>query len=193
MRRIIVLSIVICLVFVSGCESLRKAPTEPQKQIAFQAVLTARDVEAEGTSPGSPAAELLADATQTALTYTGVPANPKITDYPTTLAAAQSDAAARPTVDEVFESVEGGLSLFAELAILFGVGGAGFGGKKLLEWIALARAKNTALKEIIEGNEILKRKLRLSTTAGADTLFGESQNITQSPKTKVLVTELINS
>jgi len=177
-------------VFCCGCESLRFAPTEPQKKVAWQGHVTARNIETEGTDAHSPAARQQVQATQAALTYIGLPKDPVITDYATTVAQAQADAAQRPVIEDISEAAEQGLSLAAELAILFGVGGTGFGGKKVLDWIKLGREKNKALAEIIQGNELFKDQLK---TQNAPVLaeFKEAQNKTQkSPSTKRLVTEL---
>ena len=187
--QVIILFFLLCatlIVFSSGCESqLRFAPAEPQKKIALQAHLTARDIEAEGTDPHSPAAKQQVQATQVALAYTGLPKNPVIEDYPTTVAQAQSDVSQRPTAEQAFEAVEGGLSLAAELAILFGMGGAGFGGKKLIDWLKLAREKNKALQEIITGNELFIDNAE----PAAKNNFKQFQK-KQSLTTKRLVTEL---
>ncbi len=193
--QIIVLFSLLCgalLVFASGCESgMRLAPAEPQKKIALQAHLTARDIEASGTDAHSPAARQQVQATQVALAYTGLPKNPVIEDYSTTVAQAQANAAQRPTAEQAFEAVEGGLSLAVELAILFGVGGAGFGGKKVMDWLKLAREKNKALQEIVTGNELFQISAKNSGIDNAVTAFKEAQNAVQkSPATKRLVTEL---
>ena len=181
------------LLLSSGCQdSLRFAPGEPQKKIAWQAHITARDIEAGGTDAHSPAAKQQVEATAVSLKYIGLPSDPEIVDYATTAAQAQADAAKRPTAGDVFEQVEGGLSLAAELAILFGVGGAGFGGKKLLDWLKLAREKNKALQEIVQGNEFFKQNLSsLKLPDGVLKAFKDAQKAAQhSQPTKRLVTEL---
>ena len=187
-KTLFVVVILCSLCFISGCQdALRFAPSEPQKQIALQAHVTARDIEAEGTDAHSPAAKQQVQATQTALTYIGLPKNPQITDYVTTVAQAQVDAGQRPKFQDISEAAEGGLSLAAELAIIFGVGGVGFGGKKLVDWIKLAREKNQALQEIIAGNELFKKQLPETTLRA----FKKAQDKTQeTPSTKRLVTEL---
>jgi len=182
---------VICcvvLLLICGCsEQLRFAASESQKQIALQTHMTARAVNENGADPGSQAAEQLVDGTETALAYIGMPKSPDIEDYATTSQQARDDAVKRPVAEDVFEAAEQGLSLAAELAILFGVGGAGFGGKKLLDWLKLAREKNKALAEIVHGNELLKKSL----TDAQLQLFKKAQNDAQvTPSTKVLVTEL---
>jgi len=189
------LIIILCLcvfvaVFCCGCESLRFAPTEPQKKIAWQGHVTARNIEAEGADAHSPAARQQVQATQTALTYIGLPKDPVITDYATTVAQARADAVRRPALEDISEAAEQGLSLAAELAILFGVGGLGFGGKKLADWLKLAREKNKALAEIIQGNELFKDQLKTENIP-VITAFKDAQNKAQkTPSTKRLVTEL---
>ncbi len=196
MRKTAIIIICIFLLFIcfllilSGCESIRRAPTQDQKQIALNTYQAASAIEARGTDPQSPAAKQVVEGSTVALTYTGLPANPVIDDYPTTLGLASSDAAARPTIDEVLGSVEGGLSLAAELAILFGVGGAGVAGTKVAKWIKVARQKNQALKEIISGNEQFKHWLDTQTSNTMWASFKDIQKKSQSASTATLVTEL---
>lgn len=193
-KPLLIILLIAALLVIAGCQAgnpLRLAPSESQKQVALQASITARDVERQGTDPHSPAASQLAKATQVALSYTGLPRNPLIEDYDTTVAQAQQDASQRPTPGQVFEQIEGGLSLTAELAILFGFGGAGFGGKKVLDWLKLAREKNKALQEIVTGNELLKQNLTVLKIPDAVKAFKDAQTTAQkSPATKRLVTEL---
>ncbi len=147
---IIVLCLTSCvLCLCSGCESLRLAPGQEQKQIAFDAHLTARHVAEQGAMPGSPETKRLVSGTRTNLSYIGVPANPLIEDYIATLAKAEVDARKRPDANDVFSVAGEGLSLATQLAILFGFGGTTFGGKKVLDWITIARNKSKALEQIV--------------------------------------------
>ncbi len=190
---ILILSISVLLLLSCGCEEhLRFAPSESQKKLAWQSHITARDIEASGTDAHSPAAKQQVESTVVSLKYIGLPKDPVIVDYATTAAQAQADAAKRPAAGDVLEQVEGGLSLAAELAILFGVGSAGFGGKRLLDWLKLAREKNKALKEIVQGNEFFKQNLSsLKLPVGVLKAFKNAQNAAQqSQPTKRLVTEL---
>jgi hypothetical protein len=175
----------------TGCSNspLRFAPSEAQKQTAFTAYQDALAVNASGAEPGSEPAGRLVAGTAAALAYTGIPADPEVVDYPAVAAQDQADAAKRPTAGDVFDSIDEGLSLGMELAILFGAGGVGFGGKKVLDWIRLAREKNTALKEIVQGNEIFKLFNGPDDPHEAVTNFKTAQ-ARQSPATRRLVTEL---
>ena len=172
----------------TGCNGLRFAPTESQKQIAFtthQAARTAADL---GLEPGCVAAKQLVSGTAASLAYSGMPASPEIADYDATASAAAADATRRPTADDVFEAAEGGLSLAAELALLFGAGGVGLGGKKLIDWIALAQKKSKALKEVVQGNELLTQYLSDQGKTAELTTFKRAQTSVQSPQTELLVT-----
>ncbi len=176
-------AILVAVVILIGCDGLRLAASEAQKKIAFQGAATARAVEAEGTEPFSAAATQLVDATAVSLSYVGLPVNPEIRNYATTVAKAGQDAARRPDLVDVIASADGYFGLVGDLAILFGLGGVGFGGKKLLDWIALARRKAKALQEIIDGNEIFKAE------AGGKAVgvFRESHIKKQSKSTAQLV------
>jgi len=177
--------IVLCLVAVfalgfAGCtDALRFAPSEPQKQSAELTYLLAAKVNAEGAMPASPATVQLVEGTRAATAYIGRPAIPPDPEQFDTLAStANTDALARP---DLFTVADEGLSLAAELAILFGVGGCGFGGKKVIEWLMLAKQKSAALKEIIAANELFKQK------SAEQELFKQAQNAVQSVDTKKLV------
>ena len=179
---IVMLLIVACL-SLCGCDNLRITPTEPQKQIAYQAVVTAREVEAVGTDAHSPAAQQLADATAVSLAYTGLPADPVIVDYPTTLASAGQNAARRPTPDEIWSEADGWIDLGIAIAGLFG-GGAGIAATQFL---VKARQKSRALREVVAGNEKLKDWLRVNGKAVELDAFYDLQNISQNGKTEAIV------
>ena len=184
--------------FCTGCgDKLRFAPAEEQKQVAFHTYQTALAVEASGTDAASPASRQLVGGTATALAYTGMPADPCIVDYPATVATASVQAQQRPTTADVIEQAAAdadvGLSLAAQLALLFGVGASGVGGKKILDWIALAREKSAALSQIVKGNELFKQKVATGgalTTPQVVEAFKEAQTHAQKPATEILVKEI---
>ena len=171
----------------SGCESLRFAPNQAQKKIALQGHLTARTIEARGTSPHSPAAAQQVQATQAALTYIGLPKDPAITDYDTTLAGARTDAARRPDVNDVFTAVEGGLSIAEQLAALFGFGGVAVGGRSLVKWISLLRSKSKGMEQIVGGNELLVKWLKANGRFDELEAFKYFQQFSQKGRTPELV------
>jgi len=171
----------------TGCDSLRFAPTEPQKQIALKTHLNARAVADAGTEPGSPAAIQVVEGTAASLGYTGMPANPDIIDYESTLTAAQTDAVKRPAVDDVFNEIDSGLGLLGDLAILFGFGGTIWGGKKIIDWISISKQKSQALKEVIKSNELLKDIARCDDNKDFEPVFKNTNNAIQSPATKQII------
>ena len=180
---VIVMLIVAAAISFCGCSELRKAPTEPQKQIAYQAVVTARNVEAAGTDPRSPAATQLVDATAVSLAYTGLPDNPTIQHYPTTLAAAGQDAARRPTPDEIWSGADGWIDLGIAVLGIFG-GGAGIAATQFL---VKTRQKSKALREVVAGNERLKDWLRVNGSDAELNMFYDLQNVSQNGKTEAIV------
>jgi len=184
---IVVILIAACLLC-TGCQSLRFAPTEAQKETAELTDGLAGKINTGGTAPGSEASEKLCDGTRAAALYMGRPKVPADPDrFDTVVARANVDAAARPSANDVFDAADKGLSLAAELAILFGVGGAGVAGKKLIDWVALARTKGKALSEIIRGNELLKEYLEINNKPAEIEAFKEFQSQVQNGKTPELV------
>jgi hypothetical protein len=175
-----------CLIF-SGCGNLRFGPSESQKQLAFTTYKNAAEVAKLGAEAASPATRQIVEGTAAALAYTGMPKAPEVEDYPAALEQAQADAVKRPKSADVFDAAEGGLSLAAELAILLGAGGAGIGGKKVIDWIALARNKSNALREVVEGNELLKEYLKVNGKDGELDAFKEFQGQKQTADTAKLV------
>jgi len=186
----IVSTLVICLSVLpfSGCSTgLRFAPSDAQKQIAFDAHIKARAANLNGAVPQSDLTRKLVDETEASLQYIGMPASPRIDDYDAAIAQAKADAVKRPDPNDVFSAADAGLSLAAQLAIALGLGGTGVGGKKLLDWIALARQKGRAFEEIVKGNELLKRYLTdMNDTAALDA-FKKSQSAVQEGTTPELV------
>lgn len=193
-RTTLLLSTVICLLSIglfTGCEPLRFAPTENQKITAELTYNLAQKVNTEGTASESPVTKKLCEGTRAAVLYIGRPKEPPaIEQFDTVAVSAQTDAIRRPEANDIFDTVEGGLSLAAQLAILFGMGGFGFGGKKLLDWLSLARKSSNALKEIVKGNELLKNQLIGGKDDAVIQAFKDSQKITQSSDTRVLVTKI---
>jgi hypothetical protein len=144
---------------------------------------TAQTVNAVGADPQSPATQKLVEGTAASLAYTGLPAEPVITDYPTTLASAQTDAANRPTIDDVAKSADGWLALGIGVAGLF-TGGAGL---KVASALSAVRAKAQALKEVVQGNEEFKRWLETNGGKVAVDAFRTAQTAVQSIATEKAV------
>jgi hypothetical protein len=189
---IIVLTLFIllsCLVL-TGCGNLRFAPSESQKQIAFRTYKNAAEVDSTGAEAASPATRQVVEGTAAALAYTGMPKAPEVEDYPAALEQAQADAVKRPKSADVFDAAEGGLSLAAELAILLGAGGAGIGGKKVIDWIKIAKDKSNALRDVVNGNEMLMGYLEKEKMDTAVNAFKAAQDGEQRMTTKKIVAQL---
>jgi uncharacterized membrane protein len=170
----------------TGCDSLRLAPTEAQKQITYDTYLAAQTVNAQGTEPRSEAAAKLVTGTSAMLTYMGLPQDPVITDYKSTSDQAQKDAAQRPTVDDIAKAADGWLEFAIGVAGLFS-GGAAI---KTASWLQQLRDKAKALKEVVTANETLKKYLESAGYQDALTIFKSAQSGTQSPTTSQIVYEL---
>ncbi len=186
LASILIVSFILALVSAGCANPLRLAPTEPQKQITFRTHLNALAVNSSGAEANTPATKQLVEGTAASLDYAGQPANPDITDYTATLSAARSDAVRRPTIEKISGGINEGLSLVAQIALAFGVGGSTLGGKKLLDWVKLAKVKNKALTEIIQGNEFLKSTL----TPAAINDFKSKQSQAQSISTEKIVKDI---
>lgn len=170
----------------AGCDTLRFAPSESQKQLSYDTYLAAQTVNAQGTEPKSEAAEKLVTGTGTMLTYTGLPKDPVITDYKTTSEQAQKDAAGRPTIEDVSKAADGWLELGIGIAGLFSGGVA----LKAASWLQQLRDKAKALKEVVTANETLKQYLESADYQDALNIFKKAQSGTQSPTTSQIVYEL---
>lgn len=184
---LLIIVLIIFIATLTGCGNLRFGPSESQKQVAFRTYKNAVAVAQAGAEPASPATRQVVEGTAAALAYVGMPKAPEVEDYPAALEQAQADAVKRPKGSDVFDAAEGGLSLAAELAILFGAGGVGVGGKKVIDWIALARNKSNALREVVEGNELLKNYLQTSGSTTELAAFKTIHSQEQSAETAKLV------
>ena len=189
MKKII---IGLCIVlFVTGCESLRFAPNEVQKQNAWlhnrTAAITARTAKEEFGSEKLQALSRLGEAQSRAfVSYFGLPkefppaettdeilaeSNWKLAD------AALQSSAARPDGWQLADSaMELGIGIFALLGGVYGT--------QTVRFLKQARTKSKALQEIIAGNELFKKQNE--STADA---FKQAQ-ANQSPETRQLVTQM---
>ncbi|MHC4636077.1 MAG: hypothetical protein ACYTBP_01635 [Planctomycetota bacterium] len=159
---IFVLSFIV--VFIAGCEQLRFAPNEAQKQNAWlhkrTTAMTAETAKAEHASDKLQNLAQLSDSQAKAVTsYFGIPkefpdagtANDILAESNVMLAdQASSDAERRPDVWELADAtLELGIGICALLGGVYGARAVGF--------LKDARDKSKALKEIVEGNELFKQ------------------------------------
>lgn len=179
------------VLWVAGCDSLRLAPSEQQKQNAWlhnrTAGAAAETAKSEQGSPKLQALTQLSELQSRAFTaYCGLPE-----EYPpaeTTeqilgesnwqLAnAAVTESAARPDPWQVADSVlEFGIGLCGLLGGVYGT--------RAVRFLTDARAKSQALKEVVAGNELFKKQQ----PAQAQAFKAAQQN--QSPETRQLVAAL---
>src|SRR4030043_77744 len=160
MRRNFTMLILSCSLL-AGCESLRFAPTETQKQNAWlhnrTATITSETAKSENASEGLQALTKLSELQSRAfVSYNGLPkefpwaetAEDVLAQSNWQLAqTASAESADRPDAWQVADSA---LELAIGVCALFG----GVYGTRAVRFLRAAQTKSKALKEIIEGNEL---------------------------------------
>ena len=184
----------ICLfsfaILLAGCDSLRFAPGEQQKQNAWlhnrTAIVAAETAMAEDASEKLQALTGLSELQSRAFTsYFGLPKEfPPARSAEEILAesnwqlanAAVQQSSDRPDAWQVADSVlELGIGICALLGGVYGTRAVGF--------LKDARTKSKALQEIIAGNELFKKNNQAQVAA-----FKQAQQ-NQSPETKQIVAQ----
>jgi hypothetical protein len=175
----------------AGCDSLRFAPTEAQKQNAWlhnrTAIITAETAKAEDTSPKLQALTQLGEVQSRSFSaYCGLPkefppaetAEDILAESSFQLAsAALQESAERPDPWQVADSM---LQMGIGICALLG----GVYGTRAVRFLKDARGKSNALKEIIAGNELFKKE---NQTQAVD--FKQAHQ-NQSPQTRHLVAQM---
>jgi hypothetical protein len=190
MKKILVISI---LFFVAGCDSLRFAPSEVQKQNAYlhnrTAMMAAEIAEDEGGSNKLQSLTKLSELqSRSFVAYCGLPKEfPKAETAEDALSDSSFGIANDAILDsgqrpDLWSLADSGLELAIGIAGLFG----GVYGAKAVGFLKQAKVKSQALKEIVEGNELFKK-------LNADKVeqFKQAQE-GQSVETKMIVTEMKN-
>ena len=190
MRKILA-TLILTILLLAGCESLRLPPSEEQKQNAWlhnrTTTIAADTARAESTSEKLQALTKLGELQSRAfVSYHGLPK-----EFPqaetaedilvqsnwqlaqTALAESNHRPDAWQVADNVFELAIG-------ICALLG----GVYGTKAVRFLKQARAKQKALQEIIEGNELFKRQHGEAASA-----FKEAHK-DQSPQTRQIVAEI---
>jgi hypothetical protein len=189
MKSVYVVIAAICLL--SGCDTLRFAPSEKEKQNAWlhnrTAEFAADAARSESASDKLKGLTNLSAMQSRAITsYYGMPrqfpqadtANDVLSQASIQLAnEASADAAKRP---DLWQIADNSLELGIGIAALFG----GVFGTRALQFLKDAKAKSKALKEIIEGNELFK----LQNPTVADDFKDTQKN--QSVETRQLVAQM---
>jgi hypothetical protein len=185
----------ICLfgfvILLVGCDSLRFAPSEQQKQNAWlhnrTAIAAAETAKSEDTSEKLQALTGLSELQSQAFTsYFGLPKEfPKAASAEEILSqsnwqlasTAVQQSSDRPDAWQVADSaMELGIGICALLGGVYGTRAVGF--------LKDARTKSKALQEIIAGNELFKKNNQAQVAA-----FKQAQQ-NQSPETKQIVAQL---
>jgi hypothetical protein len=175
----------------AGCDSLRFAPTEVQKQNAWlhnrTALVTAETARAQEGSPELQALTQLGEIQSRAFSaYFGLPKEfPPAETVDDVLAesnwqlagTAVQHGAERPDAWQVADSM---LELGIGICALLG----GVYGTRAVRFLSDARGKSQALQEIISGNELFKKQ-----NASATAAFKQAHQ-TQSAQTRQLVAQM---
>jgi hypothetical protein len=190
MKKIVVTLALLCLLLV-GCDSLRFAPSEAQKQNAWlhnrTALIAANTARGEDASEKLQALTGLSELQSRAFSsYYGLPREfPQANTAEDVLAqsnwqlgrAALAESADRPDAWQLADSV-------FELAIGISALLGGVYGTRAVRFLKDARAKSRALKEIITGNELFKNEHGPYAHAFKQAHKG------QSPQTRQIVAEM---
>jgi hypothetical protein len=190
MKRILMILILLCCLS-AGCDSLRFAPTEAQKQNAWlhnrTAIMAAETAKVENTSEKLQSLTQLSEVQSRAFSsYYGLPKElPQAETAEDVLAEsnwqlahkALQQGAERPDAWEVADSMlELGIGICALLGGVYGTRAVGF--------LRQARTKSKALQEIIAGNELFKKH----NVSSAPAFKQAHQN--QSTQTRQIVAEM---
>ena len=195
MRRILATLILPCLLLV-GCESLRFAPTEAQKQNAWlhnrTTTVAADAARTENTSEKLQALTKLSQLQSRGFTsYYGLPK-----EFPQAYTAeeilsqsnfqlaqtALADSTARPDTWQLADNI-------FELAIGISALLGGVYGTRAARFFKQARAKSKALEEIISGNELFKKQAAAVPNDKPAVFAFKEAHKNQSPQTQRIVAE----
>lgn len=178
----------------AGCDSLRFAPTEAQKQNAWlhnhTAMMATQTAKAESASDKLQALTQLSEVQSRVFSsYYGLPREfPPTETSEDVLAesnwqlarAALTESTDRPDAWEVADSMlELGIGICALLGGVYGTRAVGF--------LRQARTKSKALQEIVAGNELFKKQNAPSASA-----FKQAHQ-SQSPQTRQIVAQMKNN
>jgi len=191
MRKVVATVIIVASFLLAGCDSLRFAPSETQKQNAWlhsrTAMVAAQTAKSEFASEKLQALTELSELQSRAfVSYCGLPKEFPQADAAEEILAMSNfqlagsallESAERPDAWQLADSM---LELAIGISALLG----GVYGTRALRFFREARAKSKALKEIIEGNELFKKENQLH--AGA---FKQAHK-DQSPQTRQIVAEM---
>ena len=156
----LVIALTLYLGLFSGCETLRKSPTESQKQTARLGLNATEQIRLAGTEPQSPESMIAHESAKATQTYFGPPAEP-LAEPDKVIPKAQVQAAERSNPRDAADSIMG---IGTAIALVFG-GGTGV---KIASAISAARKKSKALRQIIQAEEDFRNELKTSTAIAED-------------------------
>ena len=182
---------ILLVLALTGCDSLRFAPGEAQKQNAWlhnrTAAVAAEQARREAASEKLQALTGLGELQSRAfISYCGLPKEfPKADTVEEILSQANwelaqtalTESAARP---DTWEAADSMFELAIGISALLG----GVYGTRAVRFLREAKEKSKALKEVIEGNELFKKEHASYSAAFKQAHKG------QSPQTRQLVTEM---
>jgi len=184
-------TLILACLLLAGCESLRFAPTEGQKQNAWlhnrTAIMAAETARTESASEKLQALTGLSELQSRAFSsYFGLPKEfPRAETAEDILAQSNFQLARRALAEsaerpDAFALADNMFELAIGISALLG----GVYGTRAVRFLRQARTKSQALVEVIAGNELFKK--RNQTYASA---FKEAQS-GQSPQTRQIVAEM---
>jgi len=186
----ILTTLTMAAILLTGCDSLRFAPTESQKQNAWlhnrTAAMTAEIARDESVSDKLKALSSLSELqSRPFVSYYGLPKEFPQTETAEDILAESNVQLARAALTESsqrpngWEFADNALELAIGICALLG----GAYGTKAVQFLRETKTKSQALKEIIAGNEIFKKQNADSVAA-----FKQAHQV-QSPATRQIVAE----
>lgn len=190
MRKILATLILPCFLLV-GCDSLRFAPTEAQKQNAWlhnrTAMVAAETARSEAASEKLQMLTRLSESQSRAFSaYHGLPKEFPQVDTAEDILAQSNWQLARMALQEsadrpdAWQLADSAFELAIGICALLG----GVYGTRAVRFLRQARTKSQALQEIIAGNELFKRQNQTYAS-----VFKEAHK-DQSPQTRQIVAEM---
>ncbi len=190
-------TLIACALTCAGCEGLRFAPSQIQKQNAWlhnrTTQLTVEAARDENASQKLQALTALSELQSRAfVSYTGLPREFPAADTAEDILAesnfqlarmALSESADRPDTWQVADSA---LELAIGICALLG----GVYGTRAVGFLRTAKVKSQALREIIEGNELFKKQAALLPNDKPAVLAFKEAHKDQSPQTRQIVAEM---
>ncbi len=190
MKKLTAIVALACL-FTTGCDTLRFAPTEVQKQNAYLhgrvTKIAADTAKEEFVSPKLQALTDLSHLQSRSYTaYFGLPKELPDADTAADVLAESNYKIAQASLERSSDRPDPFKTTDALLELVIGISAVAGGvyGAKVVRFLKEARLKSKALEEVIKGNELFKQSNPESRQA-----FKQAQ-IQQSPETQKLVTEI---